>query len=95
MKIGNLIIEIYAELLEKQSIEILQNLMYQPLVSVSDKFDFDYKRFGYFAATLIWVVPLKIFWKNDQIYKTLKSGLDKYFTNWKVNVTLTIHEKGD
>ncbi len=95
MKIGTLIIETYAELLEKQSIELLQNLMYQPLISVSDKFDFDYKRFGYFAATMIWVVPLKIFWKNDQIYKTLKSGLNQYFTNWNVDITLIIHEKGD
>ncbi len=94
MTIGNLIIEIYAELLEKQSIELLQNMMSQPLISVSDKFDFDYKRFGYFAAEMIWVIPLKIFWKNDQIYKTLKSGLNQYFTNWKVDVTLVIHEKG-
>lgn len=95
MKIGNLIIEIYGELLEKQSIEILQNAMYQPLISVSDKFDFDYKRFGYFAATLIWVVPLKIFWKNDQIYNTLRTNLNKYFINWNVEITLTIHEKGE
>ncbi len=94
MKIGTLIIEIYAELLEKQSIELLQNLMHQPLVSVSRKWDFDYKRFGYFAATLIWVVPLQIFWKNDQIYNSLKGGLNKYFKNWKVDITLTIHEKG-
>jgi len=94
-KIGNLIIEIYAELLEKQSIEILQTAMYQPLISVSDKFDFDYSRFGYFAASLIWVVPLRIFWKNDQIYKTLKDNLNKYFTNWKINITLVIHEKGE
>lgn len=95
MKIGTLIIEIYAELLEKQSIEILQNIMYQPLISVSDKFDFDYKRFGYFAANLIWVVPLKTFWKNDLIYIKLKEGLNKYFTNWNVDVTLIIHEKGE
>ena len=95
MKIGNLIIEIYAELLEKQSIEILQNAMNQPLLSVSDKYDFDYKRFGYFAASLIWVVPLKIFWRNDMIYKTLRDTLNKYFTNWKIDITLVISEKGE
>lgn len=94
MKIGNLIIEIYGELLTKQSIETLQSSMYQPLLSVSDKFDFDYRRFGYFAADLIWVIPLKIFWKNDLIYNTLKKSLDKNFTNWIINITLTIHEKG-
>lgn len=94
MKIGNLIIEIYGELLQKQSIVLLQNLMHFPLMSVSDKFDFDYKRFGYFAAKLIFVVPLKIFWKNDLIYKRLKEGLNQYFSNWKVDITVTIHEKG-
>jgi len=95
MKIGNLIIEIYAELLEKQSVEILQNAMNQPLLSVSNKYDFDYKRFGYFAASLIWVVPLRIFWRNDIIYKTLRDTLNKYFTNWKLTITLVINEKGD
>ena len=94
MKIGTLIIEIYGELLKRQSIEILQTSMYQPLKSVSDKFDFSYKRFGYFAATLYWVVPLKIFWKNDLIYKVLRECLDSGFTNWKIDITLTINEKG-
>lgn len=94
MKIGNLIIEVYGELLQKQSIVLLENLMYHPLISVSDAFDFDYKRFGYFAANLIWVVPLKAFWKNDLIYENLKDGLNKYFNNWTVTITLVIHEKG-
>ena len=95
MKIGTLIIKVYAELLEIQSIEILQAAMYRTLISVSDKFDFDYKRFGYFAATLIWVIPLKIFWKNDRIYDILKTTLNKHFTNWNFEITLTITEKGD
>jgi len=95
LKIGTLIIEIYAELLQKESIELLQSLMHQPLISVSEKFDFDYKRFGYFAASLIWVVPLKIFWKNDRIYLDLKKGLNKYFTNWKIDITLILKEKGE
>ena len=95
MKIGTLIIEVYGELLEKQSIEILQNIMYNPLISVSDKFDFDYKRFGYFAASLIWVVPLRIFWKNDLIYNLLIKGLNQYFNNWNINITLVINEKGE
>lgn len=69
--------------------------MYQTLTSVSDKFDFNYKRFGYFAATLTWLIPLKVFWKNDHIYTILKSTLNKHFTNWKFSISLTIKEKGD
>ena len=94
MQIGNLIIEIYGELLTKQSIENLQNTMSQPLLSVSDKFNFDYRRFGYFAANLIFVIPLKIFWKNDHIYKVLKKTLNANFNNWILNINLIIHEKG-
>lgn len=95
MQIGNLIIEIYGELKERQSIEILQNTMYQPLLSVSDRFDFDYKRFGYFAADLIFVVPLKIFWQNDRIYKLLKDALNTNFNNWTLEINLVTHEIGD
>lgn len=85
--------EIYGELLEKQSIDILQNIMQQPLFSVSDSFEFDYHRFEYFAAEMIWVVPLKIFWKTDFIYKLLITNLNKYFTNWKLDITLILHWK--
>jgi hypothetical protein len=95
MTIGTLIIEIYGELLSKKSIEILQDSMHLLFLTVSDKFDFNYKRFGYFAAKLLWVIPLTIFWQNDRIYKELKKSLDANFTNWTINITLTIQEKGD
>ena len=94
MKIGTLTLQIYAELKTKQSIEILQAAMYQPLLSISDKFDFDYRRFGYFAAKLIWVIPLKIFWKNDHIYNILKETLNTHFINWNIDISLLIHEEG-
>ena len=95
MLTGTLIIKISAELFEKQSIEILQNTMYQHFISISDKFDFDYRRFGYISARLTWVIPLKVFWKNDLIYTVLKSSLNHYFQNWELDMTLIIEEKGD
>jgi len=93
MKTGTLILEIYGELLEKQSIDILQNIMHKPLLSVSESLDFDYKRFEYFAATMIWVCHLKLFWNNDTIYNTLKLNLNRYFTNWELEITLLLHDK--
>lgn len=94
MKIGTLTIEVYGELKEKTSIESLQNSMHQPLISISDYFDFNYNRFGFYAAFMVWEIPLKIFWKNDQIYSNLKSGLNKFFINWELDIILTIKEKG-
>lgn len=93
MKTGTLILEVYAELLDKQSVDILKNTMHQPLISVSKDYSFDYKRFEYFAAVIIWVLPLDIFWKNDNIYNTLVRSLDHNFHNWTLDITLLLHDR--
>lgn len=90
MKTGTFIIEVYGELKEKQSVTILKNTMKPFLDSVSDNFSFGYKRFEYFAATIMWVVPLKTFWKNDAIYNTLKLSLNNNFDNWTIDLTLLL-----
>jgi len=95
LKIGSLTIEVYGELLQKNSVELLQNVMYQPLISVSESFDFNYRRFGFYAATLLWEIPLTIFWKNDQIYNSLRENLETHFTNWEIDIYISITEKGD
>ncbi len=93
MKISTLILEIYGELLSKESIDTLKNTMHQPLLSVSETLDFDYRRFEYYAADIIWVCQLKLFWKNDTIYKTLVRSLDNNFDNWILDITLLLHDK--
>ncbi len=45
MKIGTLIIQAFGDLLDKRSIDALRGAMDHSILSVSDKFDFDYKRF--------------------------------------------------
>ena len=94
MQIGTLIFEVYGELKLKSAIESLQSSMYEPLISVSDYFDFRYNRFGFYAGFMIWEIPLKVFWKNDQIYSTLRTNLNKLFTNWQIDISLTLSEKG-
>lgn len=94
MKIGTLILEFYGELKTKESIDIIKNIMHPLLLSVSDDYDFDYKRFEYFAVNFIWVIPLKLLWKNDKIYDTLKNSLNLHFNNWNFSIYLLIHFKG-
>lgn len=94
MKIGTLVFYVYCELVGKQSIENLQSFIHQNLISVSDKFDFDYRRFGFISAELLWLIPLNTFWKNDLIYKKLIEGLNLFFTYWELDITLTINESG-
>ncbi len=95
MKIGSLTIEVFGELLEINSIELLQTAMYQPFISISESFEFNYRRFGFYAATLLWEIPLNIFWKNDIIYNTLRKNLNNLFTNWELDIYISITEKGE
>lgn len=92
---GTMILEIYGEHLFKKAVDYFILRMDEILNTVSDKFDSNYKRFGYFATVINYTIPLKIFYKNDQIYNTLKHYLNYCFRNWTIEITLITHEKGD
>jgi len=94
MSIGRFIIEAFGDLKSKQSIDLVKNIMHPILLSVSDQYDFDYRRFEYISATLIWVIPIKSFWKNDRIISTLRKSINLYFNNWNFTIYLLIHETG-
>ena len=95
MKIGTLTFDIYGELLFIRSVETFISSMDQTILTVCDDFDSDYRRFAFYAAVIKIVIPLKIFWKNDNLYKKLVSELNKCFNNWTLKTTLTTFEEGD
>ncbi len=95
MKIGTLIIDVYGELLFDKAVEHFIASMDPILKTVSDKFDSDYKRFGFYATVIKLVIPLKIFWKSDVLYNTLRKNLNYSFDNWTIDITLTIQERID
>ena len=90
-----MIFDIYGELKFDNAVEHFISAMDPILKTVSDKFEADYKRFGFFAAVIQFVIPLKIFWKSDALYNTLKKNLDYAFTNWSFDILLTIQERRD
>ena len=94
MKIGTLIIWIFVVPAWILRIDKLQEIMDPLLRSVSEKYDFDYRRFEYSSANLNWVVHLKEFWKNDRIFTTLHDYLVKNFSFFQLSITLTSEEKG-
>ncbi|MBA7542016.1 hypothetical protein ES705_34332 [subsurface metagenome] len=95
MKIGTMIFDIYGELKFTNAVEHFISSMDPVLHSVSDKFDSDYKRFGFYAAVIKFVIPLRIFWKSDVLYNTLLRNIDYSFDNWTVDIILTIQERRD
>lgn len=95
MTIGILSIYCSGELLERESIEHFEHSMRPSFDSVSDKVDFDYRRFAYFATSLQFIVHLREMWNNQTIFNNLRKYLTKYFINWELTLVLTIHQKGD
>lgn len=95
MKIGRLIFYIYGEMKEKESINLFEHAIRPSFETVSDQIDFNYRRFEYWSASMIFVVNLDQFWNNDTIFRNVRKYLTKYFTNWKVDLVLFINVKGD
>ena len=87
--------DIYGELLFDEAVEHFISSMDPILKTVSTKYDSDYKRFGFYATKIYFVITLKVFWKSDVLYNTLKKNLNYCFDNWNIKVSLTIRERRD
>lgn len=94
MKIGTLTFDIFGELNFNNSVEHFISAMDPVLLSISDYFDTDHRRFSFYAAVIKIEVPLKVFWQSNFLYNTLIKNLDYAFTNWTVDISLDILERG-
>lgn len=94
MKIGTLTFDIFGELNFNNSVEHFITAMDPVLLTISDSFDSDYRRFSFYAAVIKIEVPLKIFWQSNFLYDRLIKQLDYAFTNWTIDITLNIIERG-
>jgi len=94
MKIGTLVLNIFGELKFNNSVEHFITSMDPVLLSISDYFDSDYRRFSFYAAVIKIEVPLKIFWQSNHLYNSLRKNLDYCFTNWTIDINLQITERG-
>jgi len=92
---GRLILKMAGDLKEKQSIHFMELSMLPPIIAFSDKFDFDYKRFEFLTADLIWVIEFTVFTSIRRLYNTFRESTFKHFSNWQLEITLLINETGD
>lgn len=90
-----MIIEIYGELLYDRAIEDFISSFSHILKTVSDKPIVDYTRFAFYAVDLMLTIPLKEFWRNNELYNGLVRLLNTSFDNWEFNISLYINERKD
>ena len=64
------------------------------ILTVCDDFDSTYSRFSYYAAVIIFDIPLNKFWKNDTLFNSIIKQLNKCFNNWTLQIQLRIEETG-
>jgi len=91
---GTLILEIFGELNFDDAVEHFLKSMDYLFRFIGHSFNSDYRRFGFYAVVIKVVIPLKIFWRNDYLYKRLKSQLDYCFSNWEFHISLHLKEGG-
>jgi len=94
MKKGNLTFDIFGELNFNNSVEHFISAMDPVLLSISNAFDSDYRRFSFYAAVIKIEVPLTTFWQSNALYNTLRKQLDYAFHNWTIDINLDIIERG-
>lgn len=94
MTIGILNINCNGNLKTKESVGSFERSMRPSFDAVSDKIDFDYRRFAYFRASMTFVVHLREMWNNQTIFNNVRKYLDQNFTQWSWNIVLTIHQTG-
>ena len=93
MKIGTLVISVFIAPAEIEMIDSLHKIMNSSLKAIDPLYYFDYKRFAYLSASLIWNVKITEFWKLDRIYNTLLKYLNERFLYWELSITLNIKEE--
>lgn len=93
MKTGTLFLEIYGELLFRDSVLDFIKSMEPLFMSISDSYSYEHSRFGYLAAVILITIPLKVFWKNDALYRRLILKLNHYFVNWNIRINLDLLER--
>ncbi len=93
MKKGNLTLNIFGELNFNNAVEHFLTSIDPVLLSISDFFDSDYRRFSNYAAVIKITVPLTTFWQSNAFYNTLKRHLNYSFTNWTIDINLNIIER--
>lgn len=90
---GTLFLEIYGELLFRDSVQLFISSMDPTFRAISDSYNYDHSRFGYLAAVILITVPLISFWNNDTVYKRIIRTLNRYFINWNIRINLHIQER--
>ncbi len=94
MQIGTLSFQVVGKLLQQKSCEYFIASIDATLLTISDTYDVDYRRFGYLGGRLWFVVPLKAFWKSESFLNRIRKELDRLFVNWLIDIDIIIHEKG-
>ena len=90
---GTLIIEIFGELKFDDAVEKFMQSVDYSFRAISTNYNSEYYRFGFIAATIKYVIPMKIFIRSNNFWDSIRIKLNKSFIDWEIKVSLHYVEK--
>lgn len=87
-------IESFGLLNQFDSVEKVKDIMEPILLKLGEEIEFDYRRFQWMAARLMWKVRIREFEYIDNVLLRLRKGMDKYFDSWGIKIVIKYEERG-
>lgn len=87
-------IESFGLMLRYDSVEKARAIIEGVLVKAGNEIDFDYRRFQFIAARLMWTVRVLEFDYIDNVLIAMRKAMKKYFDQWGIRIKIKYIEKG-
>lgn len=87
-------VESFGLLLQSDSVEMVRNIVEGVMAKIGEDTDFDYRKFQWIAARLIWKVRIIDFEYVDNVLIAVRKGMKKYFDSWGIKIRIEYTERG-
>lgn len=87
-------IESYGLVLEEDSVERVKDIMEPVLLKLGEEIEYDYRRFQFIAARIVWRIMIREFEYVDNVLIKLRSAMNKYFDRWGIRIIIKYEEGG-
>lgn len=87
-------VESFGLLQELESVEKVKELIEPVLLKLGEEIEFDYRRFQYIAARLMWKIVIRDFEYVDNVLIKLRRAMNKYFDQWGIKMSIQYTEGG-
>jgi len=87
-------VESFGLLIGVDSVDQVKDMLEPVFLKLGEEVEFDYRRFQSIAARLMWEVRIRDFEYIDNVLVKLRKGMNKYFDQWGIKISIKYTEGG-